>query len=354
MEDWNYSFDAVPKNSWLRQIESDLKGKPIESLFSNFWEGEPFIPVAHEEDLKGEPLRLPAHLFQNPPLLTEYFQTDLYEEHALNQQILQSLAYGTQVLRLNVHADQFEHIESCLTGVMTDIVDVEIEIPFTFNQNKTALDRFSALNVAIRVSMNDASSDENAMDIPEQSAGYIYTVSSTGDWVQSTIGVFQNIIQHLRFYELQGIKAGDFLSRCILQLEADPVYFKQIIQTRTLHFLMQNLALRLTGNELSPTCKYLETMVRQSAEEKSDHFLIRASMSGLAASLSGTHRLCFLSQSAASHPEIYMRASRNIHHLLSLESGMYKREDPLAGAYSLDLHTRTWVEKIWSQISVLL
>ena len=51
------------------------------------------------------------------------------------------------------------------------------------------------------------------------------------------------------------------------------------------------------------------------------------------------------------NPEFYERIHRNIHYLLQLESDMYKGVDPLAGAYAIDLYTRSWAQNIWDTIS---
>jgi hypothetical protein len=359
MEDWNYSFEPVPKSAWIRQIESDLKGKPIESLFSTLWDGEYLNAIAHSEDIGGERLCLPSYLFQQPPILAERFSLLQSETSSLNKQLLQSLSYGTQALHIETSLEYFEHLNASLSGVLTDIVEVNIECPLNALESWLHQPNFHQLNIGLRLPMGSprVTNDqfENitrlAAEFPDHTS-FVYGISATGNWIQQTTSLFQQIIHDLKALGRNGISAEYFLSKCVLQLEADALFFKQLIQTRSLHFLFQNLVLHITGKEVPSGVKYLDTSVCQSDEEHNDHFLIRASMSGLAASLSGIHRLNFQPLSTSKDPELYRRVSRNIHHLLSLESGMYKGEDPLAGAYSLDNHVRHWVEKIWSQLNV--
>ena len=95
---------------------------------------------------------------------------------------------------------------------------------------------------------------------------------------------------------------------------------------------------------------YLECHIYESTQESPEHFLIRASMSGLAASLAGSHTVCIHHSSREETPDLYKRANRNIHHLLQLESAMYKGVDPMSGAISIDYYTRSWTQKIWNAL----
>jgi methylmalonyl-CoA mutase N-terminal domain/subunit len=149
-----------------------------------------------------------------------------------------------------------------------------------------------------------------------------------------------------------GMDPGTFFSQCILVLEASHSYFKHIIQSRVLHLLRNNLKEHFAAESANTDEHYLECHIESVQAESPDHFLIRASMSGLAASLSGAHALCIHHDENPVTPEYYERIHRNIHHLLNLESGMYKGKDPMAGAYDVDYHTRQWTQKIWDQLSL--
>jgi methylmalonyl-CoA mutase len=181
---------------------------------------------------------------------------------------------------------------------------------------------------------------------------FAYTFESAGNLIEETTAIFKKILADLAEWMAFGLSAESFFSKCIFQIHPDSNYFKQIILTRTLHLLWNNL-LRSHGDEIN-TLKsgFLETHIAQNPAEEPDPFLIRASMSGLAASLAGTTALYVDGLMSEKGQDFYTRINRNIHHLLHLESEMYKGKDPLAGAYAIDFHTKRWVNKIWSGLGL--
>ena len=94
----------------------------------------------------------------------------------------------------------------------------------------------------------------------------------------------------------------------------------------------------------------LECHIKPKAGEKPEHYLVRSSLSALAATLTGTASLCMHHIQDTGVPDFYKRIDRNLHHLLHLESGLPSGVDPLAGAYTLDYYTRNWTERIWNQL----
>jgi methylmalonyl-CoA mutase N-terminal domain/subunit len=173
---------------------------------------------------------------------------------------------------------------------------------------------------------------------------------STGVWDVHAAEVLNKLMEDLTEWTKLGYQPEAFFEKCILSLVADKSYFKQIIQARVLHLLRNNLKANFTEASTSITGNYLECHIYESDQESHDHFLIRAAMSGLAASLTGFHTLCIHHSNWKETPDHYKRTSRNIHHLLQLESSMYKGEDPLSGAYSIDYFTKAWTQKIWDAL----
>jgi methylmalonyl-CoA mutase N-terminal domain/subunit len=149
-----------------------------------------------------------------------------------------------------------------------------------------------------------------------------------------------------------GLDNALFFKNCVLSFQTDSDYIKQLIQTRVLHLLWQNLKQWHLPETAPSDQMYLESHIEQSSNEKPEHFLIRASMSGLAASLSGSHVVCIHHSDSKDTPEFYRRITRNIHHLLHLESMMYKNTDPLSGAYVIDHYTRRWTQGIWDRLKL--
>lgn len=356
MKKWAYTFEAVSKEQWIRQIESDLRKKTVASLQSEWWTGEPLIPLLHRDDVSDEPICLPATLFTQPPIIADWISTSGQETSSINQKILDSLRQDTRSLILYSADASAWFNEEWFKGVFRDLITVSFEIEH-FKENTFRLLETIGPNDLLRINREASSPSlgklltQTDQDISKLgSVRFIYQIESSGIWDVNTAAVLNRIVADLGDWAKHGFQPAAFLEQCILSLEADKTYFKQIIQTRVLHLVWQNLKANVIQEASEIPDQYLECHIYESAQESPDHFLIRAAMSGLAASLAGSHALCFHHSFLEDTPDMYMRIDRNIHHLLQLESLMYKGEDPLSGAYSIDYYTRSWTQKIWDAL----
>ena len=356
MEDWTYSFGPAAKADWIRQIESDLKNQPVESLYSEWWPGEPLIPLIHAEDIPAEPVRLPDHLFKDPPLIAETFHLSAGEESRLNDEILKALSLGANSLILKADHVSQHQLERCLHHVQLDMIPVSLELPAAAYVSFDTLDASFRNKMMMRIRMDDQANEEMILQMLKQGkelsrVQLCYSIGSEGNLIDLTTQRTQCIIEFLNLANKRGIHFSSSGSQIMLSGIAHPAYFIQIVQSRVLHLIWQNLTQLYPDHLVNPNACYLESVVSQREAETGDHFLIRAAMSGLAASLSGVHQLGFQTLVSKDEDGLYRRIARNIHHLLQLESGMYKSADPLAGSYAIDFHCRRWAEKIWSSLS---
>jgi len=359
MNEWKYTFDPVSKADWIRQITTDLKQKPFESLTSEWWEGEPRWPILHNEDMDDEVVRLPDFLFSQPPHITEQISTISSSPESVNQTILEALQFGTQSIILQVASSEKKFNPTWINDVRLDWITFQVE-----HNGHSATTVSSFINAfpehtyfrVIRESssplLSSFMSGENTSSAVEISAlRFIYRFPSQGIWTKKTINTLNTLLDDLEQWQALGFETSSFFNQCTLVLEADLDYFKQVIQTRTLHVLWQNIIHHFSNEAASSNVRYLETHIEQNKNEKPDLFLIRASMSALAASLAGTGSLCIHQSLDDSVPMFYRRINRNIQHLLDLECGMYKGVDPMSGAYSLDFHVKGWATKIWEGLN---
>lgn len=356
MKEWAYTFDSVSKEQWIRQIESDLRQKTVASLQSEWWPGEPLIPLIHRDDIRNETVCLPASLFTQAPFIAEWISTSGQEASSINQKILDALRQDTRSLILYSVDDSAWLNEEWFHGVFRDLITVSFEIENIKESTFRMLEKFES-NELLRINRNASSLSIGKLltqydqDISKLgSVRFIYQIESSGIWDRNTAVVLNRVVEDLADWINLGFRPIAFLEQCILSLEADKTYFKHIIQTRVLHLVWQNLKAHFIQEASEKPDQYLECHIYESSQETPDHFLIRAAMSGLASSLAGSHAICLHQSSKADTPEMYHRANRNIHHLLQLESLMYKGIDPLSGAYSIDYYTRSWTQKIWDAL----
>lgn len=359
MKDWEYTFDPVSKAEWIRQITSDLKQKPIESLVTEWWEGEPRWPVLHSEDMEIEVVRLPDFLFNQPPQITEKISATTSSPEAVNQTILEALQFGTQSIILQIEASVENFNTQWIKDVRLDWITFQVEhVGISATQMRASLKIFPSA-AFFRMMRGDQSKPLSSILSVENRTSetdiavlrFIYLFPSEGIWTEKVITTLNALIDDLQQWEAVGFETSTFFNQCILIIEADQDYFKQIIQTRALHVLWQNLCHYFSNEAIPSTNGYMETHIEQKKNENPDLFLIRASMSALAASLSGTGSICIQPSLEDNTPLFYRRINRNIHHLLELESGMYKGVDPLSGAYSMDFHIKRWTTRIWDGLN---
>ncbi len=360
MKDWEYTFEPVSKAEWIRQITSDLKQKPLESLSGEWWEGEPGWPVLHTEDMTDEMVRLPDFLFNHPPPIIEQISVAFNSPEAINTSILEALQFGAQSVILQLTSTEEHFNTQWIRDVRLDWITFQIEKePYTAAPGIAFIKNLPE-QISIRIKRGDSSrplssnlQSKNTSSPPDiSSLRFIYHFQSTGNWIEKTTATFNTLIADLQEWNANGFETSAFFSQCTLTLEADQDYFKQIIQTRSLHVLWQNLNMYYCKDVQLVDGRYLETHIGQKKDEKPDLFLVRASMSALAASLAGAGAVCIHHSIEESTPLFYQRINRNIHHLLELESGMYKGTDPLAGAFSMDFHIKRWVTRIWDGLNL--
>ncbi len=357
MNDWKYTFDPVTKAEWRKQIESDLYPKGIESIQSEWWPGEPMFPAHHYED-SPEPIILPGHLFEQPPRIMEWIDTTMDEAKNVNKKILDSLNYGVQSLVLHVDPNQLIPFRLWLDGVYQDMIDVNIslteESPDIIHTIREIVNPGNKIRLYRKDSTQPSSffldDLQGSIDENTGSFRFVYQIPSSGKWTQETADVFRLVLDDLKYWKSQGFNEIDFLENCVLQFNPDTQYFKQLIQTRVIHLVWNNLWKKITNSNSSSSGMYLECHIDPSDTGDPDRYLIQSSASALTASLTGVHILCIHHLNDLKKPALYDRVDRNIHHLLHLESDMYKGSDPLSGSYSIDFYTRKWTEDIWDQL----
>ncbi len=359
MQDWIYTFDAVDKKTWIAQIEKDLRGKSPDSLLREWWPGETLQPVIHRADAQDSVVRLPDALFANPPSIIEYIDTSKSTPDAIHVQIMGALNYGAEVLLLHCASLKNNPLDQWLDGVHLDMVEVHIQPDSLAEASDESLIKFLEKGIKIRIERSIETSAEKDIAAYAEKVNthinalrFVYKIPGAGKWDTTTQQVLNMMLEDLKAWTNSGRSKTDFFNQTVLVLESDAAYFKHIIQTRVLHLIWMNLLRHLEINQGQNDVSWLETHIRDLHGDNPDQYLIRASAISLATSLCGSHGLCINPANKENTAEFYSRTNRNIHHLLNLESGMYRGTDPLAGAYALDLVTRSWTSRIWDGLRI--
>ena len=358
MDDWKYTFAPVSKAEWLAQMEKDLLGKTSDSLETEWWPGEPLVPYQHQEDVEVQIVSLPDAWFQQPPSVMEWIETPLFNTDTIRQKIRDALNFGTQSMVFDTGKNGPD-FGSWYEDVFPDMIETGLLVTGDFDANDSWMSDQLPFNTYLRLKRGEGSSADflkPAITIHKRSKitfRFAYEIPGDGIWTDKVVSVFQKIVDDFAEWNSKGRERNDFLANCILEFNPDDFYFKQILQTRTLQIVWLYFCKSmsdLSGGISSP----VECHIRENGPSDPDKYLVRASASALGAALTGVHSICIHHSAHKEVPSYYERITRNIHHLLNLESEMYKGVDPLAGAYTVDYYTRKWSEVIWSRIMELI
>lgn len=351
MDDWKYTFPPVSKNEWLQQIEKDLKGTSPDSLSAEWWHGEVVNPFHHKEDLP-EPVVLPGDFFKQPPLFIEWIDASTHDKKEMHDQIMSALQWGAQSLIFAFQKNTLPDFKSLLEGVFSNLVDISLHLKA--DDLKDIISQEIPFDYILRIQRDAASSSgfldpALAIQARKNPMRFVYDVSPGDQWFDGVANTFQLIQNDFHYYGTKTNRSDSYLDNCIIRYEADQSYLKQIIQIRAIQLVWANFYATLTNNHVVYSSP-VECHIRHTGDPDPDKYLIKASSSSLAASLTGIQALCIHHAKGDGIPGYYERINRNIHHLLSLESQMYQGMDPLSGAYSIDYYTRKWAEEIMKRI----
>ncbi len=299
MSDWKYTFDPISKAAWLKQIEADLHSKGLDSIQSEWWPGELMFPAHHLED-RQEPITLPDRFFDQPPQIMEWIDTSYEDAKTINKKILDALNYGIQSVVLHVDPAKKMPFRLWLDNVLSDMIELSISLEQESPEIIHAVREIIPQSSLIRLKRKNTSLSshiflEALQGSIDETAGlfrFVYEIPSIGLWTAQTAEIFRLIVQDLTYWISQGFNQIDFLDNCILRFTPDTQYFKQLIQTRVLHLVWNNLWSHYTKSDIICSSSYLECHLDTDEPIDPDQYIISSSVSALAASLTGVHVIC--------------------------------------------------------------
>lgn len=348
MADWQYTFPAVSKEQWIQQIEKDLKDGRLHDLRAEWWTGEFIAPFHHQEDRETELVALPDRFFNEPPKIIEWINTADVSPAAINQVVLNALAFDAQSLVFNLQNSDASNFNDWIDGVETNMVDIAINIQLEQLEQLELKDLPKYVLIRLLCNSVTKNFDEKIMhqERMQDRMQFVFEIPGTGNWIDETKKTFASLLNQMTLLREGGLPTKEFLSKCIILFKPDAHYLKQVIQLRTLQLVWLNICARLIDEASSYSC--IECHIEHNNPDP-DQNLIQTSASAMAASLTGVVSMC-LHASKNDVGEHYKRVNRNIHHLINLETGMYKGQDPLAGSHAIDYYTRKWSSHIYADL----
>lgn len=340
--EWKYTFDPVSRSEWMSTIQRDLKHISIDSLDTEYWPGEKITPFHYPPDNR-EIVSLPKSFFLHAPRIIEWFTIHDQLRDA-NRDILSSLAYGAQSLVFELDDQMTHRLQELLQDVYTDLIETSVILRDAALEN-----HFSTVpgDIYLRVPIDAQILDQDTrllkvFDPPTPNLRFTFSLESEGNWIQNVSSLFLHIKKLLSKFG-NVMPSGEILEKCIILLESDQDYLKQIMQTRALQLVWLNFAKAVIGLDIHVSPIEVHISDSMLSHEK---YLIKATSACMAASLTGVRGICLHPLKDTQTPGFHSRVLRNAHHLLDLESKMYRETDPLAGAYAIDHYSKKWATEI--------
>lgn len=339
-------FKKQDKTTWFNAAEKALKGKPLSDLT---WKVDDWISI-NPFYTNGDMVMLSTLTNQrkdNEWLIGESFNGE--NPSYLNDQLLKALAMGLDSpLLFDVDA-----IEICLENVRVDFIfpifrggHVNKYIQWVGEQEIDAYQleggfiAFEASYDSINISDSLSELKTITKALPKYFHSQISIAIDPEDLAQS-IGSHLVQLSELIFQ----LKSNDISPKVICEIETDNDFIKNIATIRALRLLTTQIC---EAYNLPMDSIFLDVYINQTAQDM-QLGMIGASSQAMSAVTAGVDRLTISCEplNVQENEEATRRMTRNIHHLMKMESGLDLVPDPLSGSYSIETLTTEIAQRSW-------
>ena len=340
MDGLSTAFKSSSKEEWLERASLELKGRPIQSLDNPNLSLSP-SPFYHREDLSAQHSGPILPVRSNTWQIVEKFSIP---ESNLNAQILNGLTNGVEILWLKCGHEVPLDLSQILAGVHLNMVEVILEGPAITASAHGILDKLAkdypgyspSVNIRMLVSPINylaLSSDDKLLALPW--AGY--NTSSNG----AVLDTLAEILMECQpLYDAKELPVGSLIT-----LTTRDNYFDSVCQIRALRLLLQHLSILHFGRlDKVPT---IQAELSLSYDTPHDN-MIALTAQAKAAAIGGADRIWVPPSGVKAQPgSTYRRISRNLHHLMKMESNIDEVSDPVAGSYFFETYTNKIAHGAW-------
>lgn len=361
-------FPPISKADWLRQIEKDLKGKPLEDLNWQLPDGMVVTPFVHADDFETSPAKL-----SNEANAWEICENVVVTDPVLaNRQAMEALEGGTEGLCFWLdQALEVADFAQLLEGVHLDFIGLHFAgaavsaNPGMVLVNMEALARQRGLSTTqLRGSLAyDPVPVSKTVDwryladlieyVREHFPAFkIIQVSAPETSAEDLTTLLRNANIYIQKLSERGVPVADIARFMQISMPVGKSYFLEIARLRAFKLLWFNLLKAWKAPLQAPV---IQAYFHPDAYTDDLYTnMIRATTMAMSAVQGGASRLTVLPYDAgretqATYPQAFSRRiARNVQHLLKMESAMDEVADPAAGSYYVETLTGQLAEQAWS------
>jgi len=377
----NAQFQSVTYEDWLKAAEAQLKGKPIENIFSKTYEGLVIKPLYDANDSQAN---LALRDFSNRKKgwnIAQLVIGDTPEE--LNRQLLQAIKRGQNSLHFSVdevtHVDQleviFHNIDVTMCTFFIDATTNRAFLPLLMRycerkgiapssiKGSIAIDPFYEM---IEYGKDDSTFEEavsfieSSITWARESQLHIQLILVRGaefheagaHAIQELTYAFLQSIELLEALTDKGFSIDELVPYFQFSFSVSSDFFMEIAKLRAAKTIWNSIAAAYGAKEENRNIHLHAQTSNWNKSQLDTHVnLLRTTNEAFAAVIGGGDYLTIVPFDNVMHTsELGERIARNIHFILQEESFLHKVQDPAGGAYFVESLTEQVTEKVWENI----
>lgn len=339
-------FEKQTAKDWTEKLESDLKGKPLESLLwkTQGIEGKPFYT---SENLDFEPFNH-NNFSQNSSLFGDRFWVNyqpiwVEEFKEANQKALNALEHGASGIVF--HLNDIPEWNTLLKEIQPAYCSVSFVLSEAV-QAENFISSYQQYLSEIEVDLNQISGFISTENSSKVALGKLKSLGT--DVAKEVHAAFALALTLAEFIEKvdQQTSNGEKLENCL-----EKVFFSHTISNDFFLEIAKHRALRKLAEDVisaygikEPSVDIISQAGPWTAEIDDPHsFMLHATTQAMSAIIGGTDGLIvqpFYNIFPEKH-SLAERIARNISSILSEESYLNKMVDPAAGSYYIEKLTHT-------------
>ena len=352
-------FEATTKAQWLARLERDLKGKPLAEL--TFEKGHLNIsPFSHADDLEGKKLEpIIGNALDNAWAIGENIDIKDGNFKDANQKALIALMGGANALFLNFDTYPIDNqLNTLLENIEFEYIETHFHIKsdnpnlLSFLENFKKITSKNAKILRGSVSTNSKEISKEVLLWIKENLPLFKIITIDGNLFhkgsEQVVAELTEILlageKQLNYLKNKGLDINLFKNNIQFNVSIGMSYFIEIAKIRALKLLWGNV---LKGYKITPILPNIQAKVsKQSFVPDAHKNKISVTTQAMSAVLAGVESLTI---DPTEDSDFGKRISRNVQHLLQLESYLDRVADPSAGSYYIEQLTNQIAEAVWQR-----
>ncbi|MEE9372304.1 MAG: methylmalonyl-CoA mutase family protein [Saprospiraceae bacterium] len=344
-------FSKSSKEDWLKQVEKDLKGKPIDDLNWNF-DGMDFSPFYHSEDNPNIAQINTSESIQNSWEISESIRDKNPKE--ANRKALEALNGGCTALTFIVDKEIVFDFGKVLKGIQLELIFTEFVLKgvdsLVFTEKFLIYVEGQGFDTEkIRGALYEEKpvKDMDILDVRRGLFPNMKMIKIASSLTSSTTEDLAKMLTKTKNHLKRHSDKKALGEAMIFQLSMDDFYFGNIAKIRAFRLLLQNL---FHAYNISDYVPFISVTINTSDPNRGENSnIIRANTQSIAAVIGGVDLLKITFGLHTNGISFSNRIARNISHILDLESHLSRVKDPSAGSYFIETLTDSICEKAWKK-----